>query len=154
MIRDFWRPVSAEMQTGFGVPLGVCMERAQVLFSPRPPRFLAPLKSTAWCFWCRVFFPPKLVGKQFWGNWDSNGNSSVWIGKIHRLMVHFSIAMSGFQNGKYITMEGMFKRLTPRCHLPATRVWRSLTHLGWILPSHGMLNVRIKRNRPTKRLEP
>jgi len=89
MIRDFWRPVSAEMQTGFGVPLGVCMERAQVLFSPRSPRFLAPLKSTAWCFWCRVFFPPKLVGKQFWGNWDSNGNSSVWIGKIHRLMVHF-----------------------------------------------------------------
>lgn len=104
-------------------------------FSPKSPRFLAPLKPTAWCLWCRICFPPKRVGKQFWGNWDSYGNSSVWIGKIHLLMVHFSITMSGFQNGKYITMEGMFKRLTPLCHLPATRVWRSLTHLGWILSS-------------------
>ena len=131
----FWRPVSAEMQTGFGVPLGVCMERAQVLFFSKISEIFGTVETNSLMFMMQDLLSPKTGGKQFWGNWDSYGNSSVWIGKIHLLMVHFSITMSGFQNGKYITMEGMFKRLTPLCHLPATRVWRSLTHLGWILSS-------------------
>ena len=44
-------------------------------------------------------------------------------------------------------MEGMFKRLTPLCHLPAARVWRSLTHLGWILPSPWDVGCRYQAKR-------
>ena len=59
MIPDFWRPVSAEMQTGFGVPFGVCMERAQVLFFSKISEILGTVEIDSLMFLMQDLLPPK-----------------------------------------------------------------------------------------------
>ena len=51
------------MQTGFGVPFGVCMERAQVLFFSKISEILGTVEIDSLMFLMQDLLSPKTGGK-------------------------------------------------------------------------------------------